>query len=397
MKLAFYFAAPLLSFASPLILIPVIATRLGSPGWETYALGTATGAFLAIISELGWSLLGPQEVSGKPEAERSTLFWLSLQTKLPLVFVLTAPLLAASLILSENSTTMMLIGLGGLTSSLSSSWYFWGLSQPVVALVTESLPKLVGTLAAATLVWVSGDLVWVGVCALSATVFTLVAASQRVRRQAPFALASTAAMRELYVRQLPAIRLRVASGLYQAGTPTLVAFIAPASFAAFAAADRLLRITNFVFQALPSSQQADMGAASNRGAYKLARRYVIQNSFLGAVGGLAFATVGLPMQEWLFRGEVDGSPQVFYAAGAAVFFSAMARSVSHVWLVRLDKIRDIEIATYVGASTFLLLLTILAPWHGAFGAMTAVAVGELSALAVVLAASIIPRSDNHDQ
>ena len=85
----------LVSAGTAFLLLLVVARVAPVSGWNAIVVGQAAGAFAAVVTLLGWGVIGPPRVASEHASERRRLYYLSTRTR-ACVFALAGPLAAVT-------------------------------------------------------------------------------------------------------------------------------------------------------------------------------------------------------------------------------------------------------------------------------------------------------------
>lgn len=317
-RLLLHFLVPAVSAAAPLAVIPAVTSRFGASGWSAVAVGMSVGIAAAVVGELGWSIVGPLRIARDPAA-RAAVFARATASKLVVTAVLLPVVVTVTATVVERHVlAAVLVAVGVALGALSPTWYFVGLGRPGRIVLTEALPRVVLAVAAAVAVWAGAPLEVYGACLVLAVVATALL-TPLVDDAARFPSARAFAQVPLVVREQAVLVLgRAVTTTYKSLPVALLGVTAPASVAAFAAADRPLRMGLQVLSAVPDRLQTWVGTPDA----ELARRRSVvsfgMNVGLGAVAGTVFAVAMPAVSAWLFAGAVHVDRDLAAWGGALV-------------------------------------------------------------------------------
>lgn len=387
--LSAFLLVPALSAVTPLVAVPAITASAGADGWEAYALGISIGSLVCVIVELGWPLTGPQRVAAEPPARRWETLLQSLRTRLLALFVLAPVAIVLAIGLtkvtdSEHETTTVLMALASAVTGLSCNWYFTGVGKPLRILTSDAVPRVVMVTIAAFAV-AEGAPIWVVPAAyLFAVLWGPIAALALARDEragpAVFSLRSDL----LSIRsQWAAMSGRSIAALYMALPVTLVAGFAPAALAAFAAADRLMRMALSILLALPNAMQNWIGSASSAAERRhRTRDAILINAGMGVVAGAGFALLAPWVSGFLFSGAVDIDPVLALVSGVVLALVCVSRATGALGLVRYGRIPALTLSATVAACVGVPAICVLAVVGGAVGAVIGEMAAEVAAIGV---------------
>lgn len=402
--LSAFLLVPALSAVTPLVAVPAITASAGAQGWEAYALGISIGSLVCVLVELGWPLTGPQRVAAEPPGRRWETLLQSLRTRGLALFVLAPVAVVLAILLtyvtgSEHETTTVLMALASAVTGLSCNWYFTGVGKPLRILTSEALPRALMVTAAAFAV-AAGAPIWVVPTAyLLAVLYSPLAALALARDERTGRAEFTVRGDLLSMRsQWAAMSGRSIAALYMALPVTLVAGFAPSVLAAFAAADRLMRMALSILIALPNAMQNWVGSASTA----LERRHrtrdaILVNAATGVVAGAGFALLAPWISRFLFSGAVDIDPVLALASGVVLALVCVSRATGLLGLVRYGRIHALTLSATAAACVGVPAICVLAVVGGAVGAVIGEMVAEATAIGIQSAAlTSAVRRDTHE-
>lgn len=377
-----YFLIPAAGALSPLLVIPAVSTTFGASGWAVMAIGQSIGGAAAVVGELGWGVVGPQQLPRLGQRRRLRLYRISLASRLlsAVPLALMAGLLAALLVPGGRLEAAMLAA-GTALSALSPTWYFIGTNRPLRILSSESLPKILTALVSGIMIYAGVGTIIFGVLTIFQVGLTLCLASRGIEgptwpRAAEFREAPTAMRRQLVI-----MLGRSVSVIYTYLPTSIAALVAPSAVPAFAAVDRLMRMSLAVLSGIPSRLQSWLGSVSDDGAARRRTRTIQLNLVLGVVCGSGFAVLASWVANIVFAGEVSLSPELSWAAGMLLAVICSSRGIGLV-LVSVGGANSITTAIIPSAITGVVMLFPLATGAGAIGVVGAGICAELVGLTI---------------
>lgn len=388
----FKFAAlPVISIASALTIIPVIAHSLGAAAWAAVALGQALGVTASVVINFGWSVVGPNSVARTLSPERldmlSDSIWLRGILCLP-AWIAVIPL-ALFLAPAQYGPLTAGMAIAVSTFGLTNSWYFIGVGQPGKIALFDTVPKVIVAAASIYPIIAWGNAYIYPILLFSATILCVIFSFKSASGHWFLGrMPNLVEIRKIIRAQGPlTTSTLVASGYTSFSIPLTSAATGPAiiAVAQFAGAQRLMNAGQSGIMAVISAHQ---GWISEKNPAVVQRKRtstaLVTTSLLGLIGGLALA-VGLPAVDVLIFGpEVAISRVTATLTGAAFFAYSATASITLYVLVPLGKLRIVSIATILASIAGVPLLYILAKEHGTDGAAMAVAAAEFLVLAIEL-------------
>lgn len=377
-----YFLIPAAGALSPLLVIPAVSTTFGASGWAVMAIGQSIGGAAAVVGELGWGVVGPQQLPRLGQRRRLRLYRISLASRLLSAVPLTVLAAVLAALLAPNGRLEAAsLAAGTALAALSPTWFFIGTNRPYVILGTESLPKIATALVSGMLILAGFGTVIFGLLTICQVGLTLCLAARRIDgptwpkwaefREAP------AAMRRQFVISVG----RSISVVYTYLPTSIAAIVAPSAVPAFAAVDRLMRMSLAVLSGIPSRLQSWLGSAPDGGAGRRRTQTIQLNIILGVVCGAGFALLASWVASFVFAGEIGITPGLAWSAGALLAIICASRGMGLV-LVSAGGANSITTAIIPSAVTGVVTLFPLAAGAGAVGVVAAGICAETVGLVV---------------
>jgi hypothetical protein len=267
------------------------------------------------------------------------------------------------------------------TWGMSAYWFFVGTGRPGNAARYETVPRLVVQLAAALAALVTRDPLWYPVVFLAGQVTTIGWLTVR--------LGEISLSRQTWLQAVGALRDQRAAAATDAVVATLasvptsiMAAVAPASLAVFAAGDRVQRLAQSGIQPLYNAFQGWVSEAPPASIGSRMRLAVGATSCAGVVAGVVVA-VGLPiMDRWLFVGELEVGHWVSLVFGLALALWSMSSAITFDVLAPAGRTDVIFRSTAVSGLVAIVGIALLPRVWGAAGGATAVLLAQVGALVV---------------
>lgn len=390
-KLALYVAIPGVSAVTPLLVYPAVTTRFGADGLAAVGIAQSIGIAFMTVSELGWSVLGPQRIGRATPEQRRGLYDSALATRLAASAIL-APIAAvvAYFLATDHQPAAALLAAGFTLNALSPSWYLVGENKPLTILLVESLPRLALYVVAAALILAGSDLMLYGIAVggaalLSPILFAL------FRRRAPWP--SRLAFRSgvsVIRTQLPVTGGRAISVLYTSFPIALVGIVSPASVAVFTAAERLMRMGLGIVGAVPSRLQSWIGAVEGADLIKRSRMSLLFNTILGLVCGIIFVIAAPIAAQFIFSNSVEITLPIAIGGGCVIAAVCTSRGFG-LSLVAEGAPNGIALANVGAAVTGVSVILVAARSLGAVGGFIGELASELVGIAIQAAALLRKR------
>ena len=318
LRLAGFTGLPLLSVATPFLLLPVLARIAGEGGWSSILTGQAVGAFGATAIVWGWNTVGPIQVAQNPDARfRAELYRESLRTRLALC-VLVFPivsLLAWVLAAPDIRLEAAAMSWTSLVAGLSPAWFCIGLGRPTLLATFDTVPKVIATLAATPIILITREIWLYALILLLAVIVSLLVFHRVVVPEGKATLTSWAGTAPTLRRQLGPAAISLSGNTY-AATPVPIAqtFLPNVSAAGFGSADAVYRLGLFSVIALGNTFQGWTLEVESSNARRRQILAIGAHAALGVVGAAFLALLGPLTTEILYGAPVKA------AAGTCLFF-----------------------------------------------------------------------------
>lgn len=366
----------LLAVAS-LMMIPAMVRASGAVAWGAVALGQAVGSIGAVLVGYGWNMSGPAQLANAEPTRARTQFLESLLARL----VLTLPVSAGVVVFSWISAPGgygLLAAVGALSATtvgLSANWYFVGMVQPWALLVSETVPRVAGTLAGTFAMWMGGS-------ALDGALGQLAGMVAAVTVSAFWVLRSTLrhGARKVPRKAVPTVLVEQKDGVIASVSSTamgalpvlLVAHANPSAQPLYAFVDKLQRQMAVALVPFVTVLQGWVP----RGDSVARARRTIQ---LGALAGLALSTVTFLAAPLLSKilggGELHTTWALNLSMGLFVGIGLYELMLSHAVLTTFNRLQFVASATLITGVISLALVVPGVQQAGALGAVVAVLLG----------------------
>lgn len=379
-----YAASAALAAASPLLAVPVVATRFGLADWTALAIGQSWGGAGAVLVAYGWALAGPAMVGAVKGESSRRIVRLALLSQL----VLFVPTSALCYFLSMISTGDLpyvpgAAAVAACASALIPGWFFIGQSRPLGFLAWNAASSTFGTLAGVFALALGAQLLLLPLIQL---VIALIASISlyRVEGKPGHSDSRPISVREViatYRIQWPYAATQLSSVVYINLPLGIAGLFHLPDLTSVAVVDRVYRLALAGSQPLTQYLQGRVFAAQGtKQRLQRAYRAVRVHLYAGLLGGAVLLAVGPVFSSALFGGDTTApsSLWIFYSATLAIVVTS--RAVGGVLLVQLGKGRALAMSSLSGAAiaVFLIIAT------GSLLGGTAVALSVLAAECAVL-------------
>lgn len=384
-----YGASVVISGVISIAVLPAIIILAGEAAWAEIAVAQGVAGFAYVLVIFGWGVTGPTEVASLPPESRGRFYLDSLVSRCWLLLVVLPPTIVVALLFSSNYRLIAAMTVvTGLVAALSGAWFFVGEASPGRYFVLDTIPKSIGTLAGAGLLFVTNDALWFIVVQGLGSVTAIALSTASIAKRYPGwvrDLSPRSAFRRLS-GQSAAVAMSATSAVY-VNLPILIvgAFAGTQATAAYALAERLMR---FALMATRPMVQVAQSYVPSKDLDDQARRsrVVIRIAVAtGVLGGLAFA-VATPWIVVLFSGSgLAISYALSVPLGVALGAMLVSQITGFACLTAFGLTRALATSTIAGAISGAVLLVPLMLLFGTPGIAAGLAVSEIVVLVVQLA------------
>ncbi|WP_164983904.1 hypothetical protein, partial [Cellulomonas endophytica] len=368
---------------APLVVVPVVTTTHGAAGWGALAVASSVGAFGAVAVESGWSLDGPQRVARGTEPHARRLLAVSLAGRALLVVPVAAAAALVVLALAPSYAAEA-AGVAAVSAAfgLNSNWYLVGTGRPWSMLLLDTAPRVAAGAGAAGLLAAGAPLAVYPAALGVALLLSLGAVHRRLRPAWGFVrLLGPRRLLRSVSGQTVVTAGRLASATYIALPVTLLAVVSPAAVPAFAAVERVQRLTLAGLQMLPAALQTWVGSRSTSQDREERARKGALVVLLGGVLAAAAHTLLAPVAiDVLFSGTVAVTPLLLALSAGVIVLTSATRGIGGLWLVSRGRARRVAASGGVGMAVGVPLALGLGALFGAAGGLAAEAAAETSVL-----------------
>lgn len=381
---------PGMSAIAPFLVYPAITARFGPTGFAAIAIGQSIGATVAIICELGWSVVGPQAVARSNPDEVSALHRVSVATKsIALAIGIPVAAILGFVVPTDYRVAASATAVSIALSALSPVWLLTGLNRPAVILGADVVPRMVLNLAAALGITLGAPLAVFAFANGISVAISLLVARQLVAiaiwpRRGDY-IGGRAVIREHLALMLG----RCVSVAYTTLLTTIIGAILPSAVALYAATDRLLRMGLSVLSGVPARLQSWLGQAPENDLTRRTGWSLITNTLVGLLAGVVFFLAAPPAGGLLFAGTIR-IPPFTAALGALVAFAVCTSRGIGLSLVAVHHPNAIASASVAATCVGLLTAMLAIPTLGADGGLLSALVAE--SLGIIIQAFALART-----
>lgn len=380
---------------APLVALPAITSSAGAAGFAAVVLGQTLGAAAAVVILMGWGLVGAHVVAVRQDSpeELQRVYWTSLVTRLAVAAVVLPVAAAVAVLVTPHAPLVVaLSAVGSGLVGLTSSWYFVGLGRSGLVAVYETLPQVGVSVLGSLALWAGMPLVGFPLLTIGANVLTVALAFLRLRgnrttRQVPGVRATVASLRE----QAPLIVSSLATYAWTGFSVTLVASVAPASLALFAALYRVQLLGRALLFPFKNALQSWVSGSSEADRAGRTRTAVLVTGAAGLVVAVSMTVLTPLLDGLVFSGTIEVSLDAAATMASSLIVVSLSLGFSAYVLIPAGLTRVVVTSTVTGAVVGAPLLLLGARTGGAVGASLAILVTEVVVLATALATQLVLR------
>ncbi|WP_438855327.1 lipopolysaccharide biosynthesis protein [Agromyces sp. M3QZ16-3] len=382
-----YGLSVVLSGLVSLLVIPSVIIAAGTESWATIAVAQAVSGFAFVLAVYGWGVVGPTEVASREPEERGGYFADSLLSRAWLCVVIVPIAVVVAIAFTPDEPLLAaLTTASGILVALGAGWFYVGERSPLRFLLIDTVPRLVGTLAGAIAVIVTGDAVWFAGLQLAGVVTAAAIASIDIlNRYRGWAWTASPIRAARNLRgQGHTVAMSATSAVYVNVPILLVQVFVPSATAVYALAERMVRLALYATRPIVQVAQGWVPNPDPRVLVSRARRVTVLGMGLGAVGGLAFALLAPWAGGILSGGELTIAWDLAIPMGVNLAAILASQLTGFACLTALGMSRVLSTSTIAGAVVGTALMIPLLLWIGVPGVAWGLAAAELAVLGVQL-------------
>lgn len=390
MRLAGFGSLPLIASLSPLLVLGIVARVCTPAEWAALGVGQAVGSFATVAVTFGWTVLGPPSLATtRDEGARRDLYAVSWWTRV-LVGCLAVPSSAALASILVSPETALLAGCmcsSTALAGLTMAWYAVGLGRPSLAAIFDVIPRLAALGAGASLVWVTGEPLWLPLCAGVGVGVALLAFHRWMHRRFMPPWPGGAALVEGVRASASSAAVMSVGSLYTSAPVPVATLVAGAhAVAGLSSADRLYRYSLFVVGAVADALQAWVLERGIGGRRQTAA--VLLHIALGLTGAVGLLALGQGVTAILFGASLAAPGDVLWGYALAFAFVCVSTPFVRNVLVPAGATNGVLIANLAGLVAGVGSLAPAVSWAGVAGVPLAFAATEGTTMAVVIVRSV---------
>ncbi|MBM0204266.1 oligosaccharide flippase family protein [Micromonospora sp. STR1s_5] len=396
---ALLYLAYSLKYIFPLIIVPLLARRLGPGEYGLVLASLSLAGLVAMVVEFGFGLSGLRDLSAADPSSRKRRLEAILSAKL--VLIVPAALLGAALayfspVFAENGVFGLLAVLLGVFLGFNITWYFRAVDRMPTAVSVEASAQLGYFFP--VLAFVTGpDSGWLvlaiqAICLGAAQIFCIA----NIRRTAPIRLKMSEDAVHALVRGAPMFLMTACIAVYTVSGPLILAWLStPEQVGYFGVAEKLI---GAALQLLgPACAVLLPYMAKNLARDPDRAMLVLRYSLLTLVAGAAIGTtgtmlVGRTVLAWLLGPGYEASAEVLVVLSAVLPLSVALQCISMLLLFPLGRDRTVTAVALSGGLAYLVFALLLVPSQGALG----LAYSRIAAEIVLLGVSVVITTKTRD-
>ena len=376
---------PLISIATPLLALPIVARNSSTAEWVGLAVGQALGVTCAIVVGQGWGLRGPALIASvlhEPDWIETAIVD-SFKSRL-MAFIVASPVVAAIagfLAPAGGSVMATLSALAFSTYGFTLSWVFVGLGDPWGAAKVDHLPKAVANIVGAVLVWWGMNISCYPIVIGSTMLFAgPVCTYRRVRMAARQGLRAQSHAR-LFKTSWKACATELVSSYGTLGTPLFASSpsVTAISASRYVSADRLNIMGQYAVGALANALQR--WVVEGDWAVRF-RRALIFHGLLGVVGLLIFIFFAPLLSALLFTESFAFDALVGAGFGSSILIVSLNTTLRRHLLLPRERDGLAFLGSLAGAAVGLPLVFLCGQLNSLSGAAFSLAFGQFVTLII---------------
>lgn len=372
-----------------IVTIPAMIHASGDTGWGSIALGQAFGNVGGLVAGYGWGWFGPAKVARASASERRLEYVESVVTRVVLMVPISVIVALLAYAFAPTAPLFAVAGAIQTTSvGLTATWYFVGLSRPYLLLFLDTLPRSVGALAGASMIYGFGaSAVSVPLGGFIGMMMGFFFSSFWIMRQARLGGAEPRTRKPLR-SILNANRHGVISAFvmasYNSAPIAIVSVAAPQIQPAFALADKIRIQLVTASSPAVSVLQGWVPGAVGPSRLRRARYSLVFGTIAASLLGITTAAFGPVLVNWLSHGEISAPPYTMILIAVWVALSLFQSILERAVLATLGGLGVASVAISFGAGVGLALVYVGASRASLVGVLLGVAVGTLVIILIEL-------------
>ncbi|WP_243063515.1 hypothetical protein [Humibacter sp. RRB41] len=367
--------------------IPVVIIVAGAHTWATIAVAQGVAGFGVVLVGAGWGVTGPTEVASMDAGERGLSYVESLVSRTWLLLGVGAVCVVITIVLLPQQPLIAVVTLiAALLPGLSGGWFFVGESSPLRFLFLETIPRQIGSVIGALVLFWTGDALWfVGFQLIGGIAATVVSSASILRRYSGWRvdLSLVNAIARLRTH-LPAVSMSAVSTLYVNLPIIVVQIFLPSFTAVYALAERIMRLALYATRPYVQVSQGYVPRKDPAEQLHHARRVTMLTIYLGIAGAVLYMLLAPWAGLVLSGGQLAISYPVAITLGLALGAMLISQVTGFAVLTTYRLTSALAWSTVAGAVVGVAGLIPAALVFGLLGVTSALALSEIVVLAYQL-------------
>ncbi len=377
-------ATSALSAISPLLALPLISRAAGPEGFLNIATGQAIGTLAATLILFGWNIRGPVQTarSSRPQ----DIFWASLFARgLNGAIVLPALAVVAVLATTEGQALLTVVAaLAFAWQGFSIAWYAIGTGSPGVALVFDTLPRILGNIVGGVLAFALTMPLLYPAVLLGTSILALVTFALRNAHTASWSpVQAWHAAIGSYASQWRSATTGALLTFSETAPLTALGVAGSPAAVGFAPFDRVVKYGYIGVYMVSNAVQGWVSSAPGALGRQRMRRAVGLHGMLATALGLGFALLAPPLVPIILGPDFRLGTATAVFGGVALAAMTMTTVFGLCVLMPSGRENAYLRSVVVGAVIVLPAVLLGAAWWGVTGAAAGVAVVQCAVLATM--------------
>lgn len=369
--------------------LPVVIIVAGPATWATIAVAQGVAGFGVVGVGAGWAVTGPTDIARTAPGRRAQFYIDSVVSRgwLYVLAGIVCSIIAVVLTKGQPAIAVVTV-LAGLLAGLSGGWFFVGEGSPMRFLLLETLPRNVGAIGGALMLWLTGDALWyVGLQLLGAVVATALSCMSILGRYRHWQVDLSLPRAIARVREhIPAVSMSATATLYVNLPIVVVQIFLPQFTAAYALAERIMRLALYATRPFVQVVQGYVPREDRTEQTRRARLVTRWTMVFGAVGGAIYTAAAPFVGSILSGGQLAISYGMALGLGIALAAMLVSQVTGFAVLTSFDMTRTLAWSTVAGAIVGVLLLIPTAILAGVAAMCIALGASEVAVLVYQLVA-----------
>ncbi|GAB3385088.1 hypothetical protein GCM10027568_01690 [Humibacter soli] len=363
--------------------IPVVIIVAGPNTWATIAVAQGVAGFGVVLVGAGWGVTGPTEVARMDVAKRGLSYMESLISRTWLLIGIGVVCAVITVVLLPQQPVIAIVTLiAALLPGLSGGWFFVGEASPYRFLFLETLPRQVGSVLGALMLFWTGNALWfVGFQLVGGIIATVISSVSILRRYPGWTVDLSLVRSITRLRtHLPAVSMSAVSTLYVNLPIIVVQIFLPSLTAVYALAERIMRLALYATRPYVQVSQGFVPRKDAAEQLRRARRVTTLTIYLGLAGGVLYAALAPWAGLLLSGGQLNIPYPVAISMGVALGAMLISQVTGFAVLTTYRLTAALAWSTVAGAIVGAAGLIPAALVFGLIGVTTVLALSEVVVL-----------------